>query len=188
MNALIIVDMQYDFMPGGTLAVEEGDQLAGPICAIRDKFNLVVFTQDWHPANHCSFKENGGVWPVHCVQNSSGARIDQRIIRPGDTVIRKGVHKDVDSYSGFWDNNRKHKTELDDFLKSRSVDTIYVCGLATDYCVKFTVLDAIDAGYRVFLITDLCRGVNISSFDSRDAIKEMMSRGAVVVNHKDIKF
>lgn len=188
MNALIIIDMQYDFMPEGVLAVKEGDQLAEPICAIRDKFDLVVFTQDWHPANHCSFKEYGGIWPVHCVQNSRGAEIDRRIIRPGDNIIRKGIHQDVDSYSGFWDNNRKHETELNDFLKTRGVDTVYICGLATDYCVKFTVMDAIDAGYKVFLITDLCRGVNINRLDSKNAVDEMMMHGTIVINTKEITF
>lgn len=187
MNALLIVDIQYDLMPDGALAVNEGDLLAERILAIRDTFDLVVLTQDWHPANHCSFKENGGIWPRHCEQNSSGAQIDQRIIRPGDTVIRKGVYQDVDSYSGFWDNNRRHSTELNDFLKARGVDTVYVCGLATDYCVKFTVLDAVDAGYRVFLIADLCRGVNIDAADSEKAIDEMKHAGAIIISHKDIK-
>jgi nicotinamidase/pyrazinamidase len=188
MNALIIIDIQYDFMPGGALAVKEGDQLAEPILSIRDNFDLIVFTQDWHPANHCSFKENGGIWPVHCVQNSRGAEIDQRIIRPDDNIIRKGIYQYVDSYSGFWDNNRIHKTELDDFLKTRGVDTLYICGLATDYCVKFTVMDAIDAGYKVVLIEDLCRGVNINPLDSKNAIKEMKVRGAFVINYKDLRF
>lgn len=188
MNALIIVDIQYDFMPGGALAVEEGDLLAEPILSIRDKFDLIVFTQDWHPANHCSFKENGGIWPAHCVQNSRGAEIDQRIIRAGDHVIRKGIHKDVDSYSGFWDNNRKHTTELHDFLNTRGVDTLYICGLATDYCVKFTVMDAIEAGYKVVLIADLCRGVNINPLDSKNAIEEMMIKGVKIVNQRTINF
>jgi nicotinamidase/pyrazinamidase len=188
MNALIIIDIQYDFMPGGALAVKDGDLLAEPILTIRDTFNLVVFTQDWHPANHCSFKENGGVWPRHCVQNSTGAQIDKRIIRPGDNIIQKGVHQDVDSYSGFWDNNRKHATELDVFLKNRGVDTVYVCGLATDYCVKFTVLDAVEAGYRVFLVEDLCRGVNINPLDSKNAVEEMKAAGAIITNHKSVKF
>jgi nicotinamidase/pyrazinamidase len=187
MNALIIVDIQYDFIPGGALAVHEGDQLAEPILAIRDRFDLVVFTQDWHPANHCSFKVNGGIWPVHCVQNSRGAEIDRRIIRDGDHVIRKGSFKNVDSYSGFWDNNRTHKTELHDFLKTRGVDTLYICGLATDYCVKFTVMDAIDAGYKVVLIEDLCRGVSINPLDSKNAIEEMKSKGVKVVNHTEIE-
>ncbi len=188
MKALIIIDIQYDFMPGGALAVKEGDQLAEPILTIRDRFDLVVFTQDWHPANHCSFKVNGGIWPVHCVQNSRGAEIDRRIIRNSDHFIRKGSHQDIDSYSGFWDNNRKHKTELDDFLKARNVDTVYICGLATDYCVKFTAMDAIDVGYKVVLIKDLCRGVNINPLDSKNAIEEMKMKGVVVVNYMDVKF
>lgn len=117
MKAIIVVDVQYDFMPGGALAVTEGDKLAD--------------TQDWHPENHCSFKQNGGIWPTHCVQNSKGAQIDRRLMRPNDTIVRKGIHQDVDSYSGFRDNERKHKTELDGLLKSSQIDTIFVCGLAT---------------------------------------------------------
>jgi nicotinamidase/pyrazinamidase len=185
-KALIIVDVQYDFMPGGALAVKEGDKLSDPILKIRNTFDLVVFTQDWHPQNHCSFKQNGGIWPAHCVQNSNGAEIDRRLLRPNDTVVRKGIHQDVDSYSGFWDNERKHETGLDGLLKSNQVDTIYVCGLATDYCVKFTALDGVDAGFKVYLVQDACRGVNINPEDSRNAIMEMERKGIVIIRHNEI--
>ncbi len=186
MRAFIIVDVQYDFMPGGALAIAEGDTIVDPIRKIRDKFDCVVFTQDWHPANHCSFRENGGVWPIHCVQNSRGAAIDRRILRPDDVVIRKGVHADVDSYSGFWDNERKHKTALDAFLKSNRIDSVFICGLATDYCVKFTALDAVDAGYETYLVADACRGVDVHEGDSTNAIAEMEKRGVTVVSHDAI--
>jgi nicotinamidase/pyrazinamidase len=186
MKALLVVDVQYDFMPGGALAVKEGDFLAGPINKIRDAFDFVVFTQDWHPADHCSFKKNGGIWPVHCVQNTKGAEIDNRLIGPNDIVVRKGVDQDVDSYSGFWDNERKHKTELDGLLKGRHIDTLYVCGLATDYCVKFTALDGVDAGYKVYLVEDACRGVDVNAGDSRKAVAEMERQGIVVVSHDAI--
>ncbi|NLE01137.1 MAG: bifunctional nicotinamidase/pyrazinamidase [Fibrobacter sp.] len=181
MRALIIVDVQYDFMPGGALGVSQGDVIATPINRVRDRFDFVVFTQDWHPADHCSFKVNGGMWPVHCVQGSKGAEIDARILRDGDMIVKKGVNQDIDSYSGFWDNERKHKTGLDDLLKSKNIDTVYICGLATDYCVKFTALDAVDAGYRVFLIKDACRGVEVTPGDSERAVAEMLNAGVNVI-------
>jgi nicotinamidase/pyrazinamidase len=185
MKALIIVDVQYDFMPGGALAVSEGDLLADPILKIRDRFDCVIFTQDWHPANHCSFKQYGGIWPAHCVQNSRGAQIDNRILKPDDTIIKKGFYQDFDSYSGFWDNERKHKTELDAFLKNKKIDSMYICGLATDYCVKFTSIDAVEAGYSVYLLVDACRGVNVNENDSRKAIMEMEGRGVIITNTKE---
>jgi nicotinamidase/pyrazinamidase len=186
MKALLIVDVQYDFMPGGALAVAEGDAVVAPIQNIRDRFDCVVFTQDWHPADHCSFLHNGGIWPAHCVQNTSGAEIDKRIIRANDTVIRKGVHREVDSYSGFWDNERKHKTELDAFLKSKKADSIYVCGLATDYCVKFTALDGVAAGYTVYLVLDACRGVNVNPHDVGDALNAMAAKGVKITRTIEI--
>jgi len=176
MKALIVVDLQYDFMPGGSLPVPEGDKIYQQINTIRDSFDLVVFTSDWHPANHCSFKENGGIWPVHCVQYTEGAQIDKRVIRNNDIVITKGVNQDVDSYSGFWDNERKHKTDLDSILLMRKIDTVYVCGLATDYCVKFTALDAKELGYNTYVITDACKGVNMNPGDVEKAIKEMKEK------------
>ena len=179
-KALIVVDAQYDFMPGGALAVENGDQIVEPINSIRNTFDSVVFTQDWHPAHHCSFTKNGGIWPVHCVQNSYGAEIDKRLLAGNDLIIQKGVHLDVDSYSGFWDNNRKYQTDLNQRLKTNDIDTVYICGLATDYCVKFTALDAIDAGYNVYLLTDACRGIDANPGDIDNAIIEMKSVGVEI--------
>ena len=181
MRGLIVVDVQYDFLPGGALGVPEGDAVAGPIAAVRDRFDLVVFTQDWHPADHCSFKEHGGPWPAHCVQETAGARIDARILRPGDIVVRKGIHRDVDSYSGFWDNERRHRTELAGILARKGVRSLHVCGLATDYCVKATALDAREAGYDVALIADACRGVEVRPGDVARALEEMRARGVRIV-------
>jgi len=178
MEALIIVDVQQDFLPGGSLAVPNGDQIIVPINSIRDHFELVVFTQDWHPANHCSFKENGGPWPAHCVQGTAGAEIDPRLIRKeGDIIIQKGIYQDVDSYSGFWDNERKHKTDLDGILLSHNIRTVCIAGLATNFCVKFTATDAKDAGYNVFLIKDACKGININPGDVDRSIEEMATKG-----------
>jgi nicotinamidase/pyrazinamidase len=185
-SALIIVDVQNDFMPGGTLAVAEGDNVATPINTVRDQFDSGVFTRDWHPANHCSFVENGGLWPAHCVQNTPGAAIDHRILRTGDKVIPKGIHVDVDSYSGFWDNERRSATELNDYLQSRSIGTVFVCGLATDYCVLNTALDAVREGYMVRCITDACRGVNLHPGDSEKAFAKMERVGVSLVTTREI--
>lgn len=186
MKALIIIDVQHDFLPGGSLAVPGGDAIIQPILALRKMFDLTVFTQDWHPANHSSFKEYGGIWPIHCVQNSHGAEIEKSLLRKDDIVVRKGTLQEVDSYSGFWDNERKHKTGLDALLKARSIDTVYVCGLATDYCVKFTVLDAIESGYTVHLMADACRGVDANKGDTQRAVVEMKNSGAIVVSSETI--
>jgi len=178
MDALIVVDVQNDFLPGGSLAVPNGNLIIPVINSIRDKFDLVVFTQDFHPDDHCSFKSNGGIWPAHCVMDSHGAEIasDVRMVE-NDHIIHKGNYQNVDSYSGFWDNERKHETDLNRILQEYNVRTAHICGLATDYCVKFTALDAKEAGYNVFLIEDACRGVNVNPGDVDRAIEEMKSKG-----------
>ncbi len=197
MNALILVDIQNDFVPGGALAVPEGDAVI-PVCnAIRDGFDLVVATQDWHPRDHGSFAANhpghsvGQVidlnglkqilWPVHCVQNTTGAQFakDLRML-PTDRVFQKGTDPTIDSYSGFFDNGRRKSTGLDAFLKSNSVKDVFVAGLATDYCVKFTALDARTLGYNVHLVVDACRGVNLQPGDVDAAIKEMRRAGVMI--------
>ena len=186
MDALLIVDVQYDFMPGGALGVPEGDAIVPAIARLKRRFERVVFTQDWHPVDHCSFKQRGGIWPPHCVQNSPGARIDSRLVGREDMVVRKGIDPNIDSYSAFWDNQRLHKTELDEMLIGMGVTRAYVCGLTTDYCVKFSVVDALDAGYEAYLIEDACRGVNLVAGDDRRAVEEMVSRGARVVGEESL--
>ncbi len=185
MKALLIVDVQYDFLPGGALAVPDGDQVVGPIRKFRDGFDTVIFTQDWHPMNHCSFEEYGGSWPVHCVQGSGGAEIERTIYRAGDRVVRKGTDPGIDSYSGFRDNGRRHETGLDSLLKENRIDTVFVCGLATDYCVKFTALDAVESGYTVYVVTDACRSVDVHEGDGRAALVEMEKRGVRMVTHAE---
>src|SRR5690348_16174351 len=165
MNALVLVDIQNDFVPGGTLAVPEGDRIV-PICdRLQDCFDLVVATQDWHPRDHGSFAANhpgrkvGDVidlnglrqilWPVHCVQNTPGAAFvpgldTQRVQR----IFQKGTDPAIDSYSGFFDNGHRKATGLGEYLKERAVSDVYVAGLATDYCVKFTALDATQLGFK----------------------------------------
>jgi nicotinamidase/pyrazinamidase len=176
-KALLVVDAQYDFMPGGALPVSGGNEIIPLILKMRPKFDTVVFTQDWHPADHCSFKTKGGPWPEHCIQNTDGARIVEGLLQPSDLIVQKGTHQDVDSYSGFWDTNKAHQTELDSILRQKGIDTVFICGLATDYCVKFTALHAVEAGYNVQLIVRACRGVNVSPGDVDKALKEIEEAG-----------
>lgn len=197
MNALIIVDVQNDFCPGGALAVPEGDRVVPVINEIADSFDLVVATQDWHPADHRSFAVHHGrspgeqielaglpqiLWPVHCVQDTPGADLHPGLNRSRIArVFTKGEDSSIDSYSGFFDNGRRAATGLHEYLKSREVEDLYVCGLATDYCVKATALDAVSLGYRTHLVEDACRGVELRPGDVGRAIDEMRERGVVVV-------
>jgi nicotinamidase/pyrazinamidase len=202
-RALIIVDVQNDFCPGGALAVPEGDRVVPLINRLQPHFDLVVATQDWHPPNHGSFagshegKQPGDVvdldgleqilWPTHCVQNAAGAAfhpgLDQtRFAR----VFQKGTQPGIDSYSGFFDNGHRKATGLGDYLKGQSVTDVYVCGLATDYCVKFTAIDAVELGFAASVIDDACRGVDLKPGDVARAIEEMRSKGVRVVRASEI--
>jgi len=203
MNALIVVDLQNDFVPGGALAVPEGDRIVPIVNRLLGAFECVVATKDWHPRNHGSFAANhpgkkpGDVielnglpqilWPVHCVQNTPGAAFvpgfDSLRVRQ---VFRKGTDPGIDSYGGFFDNGHRKATGLGDFLKARKVDEIFIAGLATDYCVKFTALDAIELGFKTVLIEDATRGVNLKPEDSSNAIKEMERAGVKVIRSSEI--
>jgi nicotinamidase/pyrazinamidase len=197
MEALVVVDVQNDFCPGGALAVADGDQVVSFINQLRRDFALVVFTQDWHPRSHASFASSHPgkkpydvidlhgqpqtLWPDHCVQHSRGAEFHAKLdIRAGDPVFKKGTLSEVDSYSGFLDNDRKHETGLREFLKQKGVDRIAVAGLATDYCVKFTVLDARSFGFEVRVLRGGCRAVNLDPQDEAKAYAEMEQAGAKV--------
>jgi nicotinamidase/pyrazinamidase len=197
MNALIIVDMQNDFVQGGTLPVSGGEELAPIINGYQAMFDLVVATQDWHPANHGSFAANyqgrkpGEVidleglpqvlWPVHCVQNTPGADFVPGLNRDKwAAIFQKGIDPEVDSYSGFFDNGRRRSTGLGQFLKKQNVTAVYVAGLATDYCVKFTVLDAKALGFATVLVDDACRGVELEAGDIAKAIDQMTAAGVLV--------
>ncbi len=198
MNALILVDLQYDFMPGGALAVREGDQVVAVANRLMPHFDLVAATQDWHPADHKSFasqhegKRVGDViqldgleqvlWPDHCIQGTLGADLHGELdVGRIHEVVRKGTNTQIDSYSGFFDNGHRQSTGLAELLKGRDISNVAVMGLATDYCVKFTVLDAIELGLRTFFIEDGCRGVDLSHGDVSRAIEAMRSVGAEVV-------
>lgn len=199
MKALIVVDVQNDFMPGGALPVTDGDKIVPVINGIRDQFDTVVFTQDWHPAGHCSFKGNDcalnkapGIWPVHCVQGTPGAELHKDlVVEEWDLRIRKGTFTSVDSYSGFFDNERVEATDLHDKLQDLGVTELFICGLATDYCVKFTAIDAAEfkilkgPAYNVTVLLNACRGVNVSPKDVEDAVRSMRHAGVKVSSTLD---
>jgi len=178
MKALLIVDPQNDFMPGGSLAVPDGDQIIPFINNHRDYYEMVVWTKDWHPEKHCSFKENGGIWPRHCVQFTQGAWYHQKLdFRAGDYVVTKGKDKKFDSYSAFKDDGGTF-TGLKELLDNKGIKEIDVCGLALEYCVKFTVMDALALGFKVNLITAGCRG--LQEEDIQKALSEMEQAGATI--------
>lgn len=193
-SALILVDIQNDFCPGGRLPVAQGDEVVAVANRVMRSFDLVVATQDWHPADHESFAEQhfgkspGDVidlhgidqvlWPVHCVQGSKGADFVRELDKTRIAeVFAKGTDRTVDSYSGFYDNDRRRTTGLADYLHGRGVTDVFVLGLATDYCVKFTALDAVAEGFRTRVIEDGCRGVNLGAGDSIAALAEMVAAG-----------
>jgi nicotinamidase/pyrazinamidase len=197
MKTLILVDIQNDFLPGGALAVPAGDQVIPVANRLMPQFDLVVATQDWHPRNHGSFAANhpgkrpGHVvdlhgtkqvlWPVHCVQETHGAKLAPRLDASRiHKIFRKGEDPAIDSYSGFFDNGHRRSTGLGEYLSSRAVTRVHVMGLATDYCVRATALDARKLGFEVVLILDGCRGVNLSPDDVASAISEMKRAGVKV--------
>ena len=179
MRALILVDIQNDFCPGGSLAVPEGDQVVPVANNLIEHFDLVVATQDFHPPGHSSFFENDGPWPPHCVQGTPGADFHPGL-DPVEHVVPKGRLHEADSYSGFADDNG-NETGLTEFLTSRGATDLVIMGLATDYCVKATVLDALKLGFKVTVVKEGCRGVNIQPHDSREAFKAMQDAGALLI-------
>ena len=204
MRALVLVDIQNDFVPGGALAVRGGDEIIEIANDLQLRFDLVVATQDWHPADHGSFAANhpgrtvGDVidlhglpqilWPVHCVQNTSGADfvpgLDTSRI---DRVFLKGTDKEIDSYSAFFDNGHRKSTGMGEYLRDRGVRDVYICGLATDYCVKFTALDARQLGFNVHLIEDACRGVNLKPDDSANALEAIRRAGGQIIRSESLE-
>ncbi len=200
-TALLLIDLQNDFCPGGALGVAQGDATIAvanqAIDACRVRNEVVVASQDWHPANHRSFAINSNAqagtlgeleglpqvwWPVHCVQGTFGAELHPQLRQQQiAAVFRKGEDPNIDSYSAFFDNGRRAQTALDGWLKAQGITQLAVMGLATDYCVKFSVLDALRLGYQTQVITDGCRGVNLQPEDSQRALTEMQQAGAELV-------
>ena len=203
MRAIILVDIQNDFCPGGALPVKEGDAVVNVANQVMSQFELVVATQDWHPSDHKSFaSQHPGLnvgeqftlgdlpqiaWPDHCVQGTTGAEFHPKLdVESVHQVFQKGTDTEIDSYSGFFDNGHKRATGMGDFLLDQGVQEVYVLGLATDYCVKFTALDAIDLGLKTNLIVDGCRGVDLKTGDVDAAILEMESSGVVVMSSEEL--
>jgi nicotinamidase/pyrazinamidase len=203
MRALILVDLQYDFCPGGALGVARGDETVAVASRLLSHFSTVVATQDWHPRDHGSFAANHPgkqpgemidlqgqlqvLWPAHCVQGTRGAELHDGLDRARITeVFRKGTDPQVDSYSAFFDNGKRKATGLADWLRERWISRLYVMGLATDYCVKYTVLDARSLGFDVWVIEDGCRSVELKPGDGDRALLEMRGAGATVVESGSI--
>ena len=197
MKTLLLIDIQNDFLPGGALAVPEGDVIVPRINEILPQYDLIVATQDWHPIDHASFAVNHPgrslyeqidldglpqtLWPAHCIQNTGGAlfapSLDTRRIAQ---VFQKGTHRSIDSYSGFYDNGHRAATGMADWLRASGITEFAVAGLATDYCVKFTVLDGLREGFEVEVLTSLCRGVNLQPHDVENSLQAMREAGATL--------
>lgn len=185
-DALVVVDVQNDFLPGGALGVPEGDEVVPALnkyTVLFEELGLpIVATRDWHPENHCSFEARGGPWPPHCVAGTEGAAFATDLDLHGDTkVVSKATTPDEEAYSGF------QGTELNEWLKERGVKRIFVGGLATDYCVKATVQDGLVNGYEVVLLEDAVRAVNVDPGDGEKAIAEMERDGAVKTDFRHLE-
>jgi nicotinamidase/pyrazinamidase len=195
MRAFVIVDMQNDFMPGGALGVPQADQLIPIINRLIPQFSLVVATQDWHPSNHVSFAANHQgkktgerirvegeeqiLWPVHCVRNTEGAALVEGLQKSQIAcAFFKGTDEMIDSYSAFFDNAHLKSTGLGEYLKTHGVDEVVIAGVATDYCVLYSVLDALQLGFRVVVVTDACLAINVEPDDDKRAFAAMQAKGA----------
>jgi nicotinamidase/pyrazinamidase len=196
-DALIIVDLQNDFIPGGSLPVEGGDLIINDINELAEIFKKngqVILTQDWHPPDHLSFASNhpgkkpgdeyhskgiGPVlWPDHCIQNSEGAIFHKDLkTKLADKIIQKGTNPDIDSYSGFLDNDKKSETGLADYLKSQRVKRIFICGLALDYCCYATAMDGVDFGFDVYFLIDLTKGIDLPANNISNSLENMVKKG-----------
>lgn len=203
MNALIVVDIQNDFLPGGALAVKDGDKIIPIVNQIMKKFDLVIATQDWHPKDHGSFATNHAgknageiiplfgidqiLWPDHCIQDSSGAEFSSELDADlFGQIFQKGTDILIDSYSGFFDNGKKKDTGLNEFLRAKDVQDVFIVGLAMDYCVKFTALDAAELGFRTFVIPDATKAVNLHGDDFETSLNEMMEKGIGLIYSSEI--
>ncbi|MCB0729817.1 MAG: bifunctional nicotinamidase/pyrazinamidase [Ignavibacteriae bacterium] len=202
-TALIIVDVQNDFCEGGALEVKNGNEVIVVINELikTNKFDEIIATQDWHPKNHKSFASNhknknvydviklNGItqvlWPDHCVQRKKGSRFHKDLnLDKKFKVFKKGTNPEIDSYSGFYDNDHKSSTGLSEYLKKKKVEKVYITGLATDYCVKFTAIDSIKEGFSTFVIKDAVKGVNINKRDSQIAFADMKIAGVRLLTSK----
>lgn len=203
MKTLIIIDVQNDFLPGGSLAVPKGDEIIDLINAFQEKFDLIIATQDWHPAGHSSFAVNHlgkeefetiqlhnqeqVLWPIHCVQNSHGAAFSSSLQTSKiEAVFRKGMNPEIDSYSGFFDNAHAKSTGLAGYLKEKNAEDLYFCGLAADYCVYFSIMDALNIGFSATLIEDATRAIDPSKF--KDLKENILQKGGKIVESKNLLY
>ena len=202
MKALLVVDIQYDFCPGGALAVPDGDAIIPAVNNLIDHFDVIIQTQDWHPAGHSSFASSHKgkdpfdtiemdygtqvLWPDHCVQGSKGAEFHNDLnTLKSQVIIRKGFRKAIDSYSTFFENDQETATGLTGYLKQRGITDLYAVGLATDFCVKWSILDGIDEGFNMHIVEDAVKGIDLN--DSLDeAWDEMKKKGVKITQSKDI--
>jgi nicotinamidase/pyrazinamidase len=181
-NALLIIDFQNDFTSGGALEVPEGDEIAEPVKRLADQFDVVVATRDWHPPDHASFETQGGPWPVHCVQGTHGAQLHPAMQDVElDALVDVGRERDDEGYSGF------EKSDLAQILRDHDVDEVYVCGLATDYCVRASAIDACRAGFDVTVVGDAIRGVDVQEGDSERALRDMREAGARTATSEEVQ-
>ena len=187
-SALIIIDVQNDFCPGGALGISEGNEVIEPLNRLAALFagagGRVIATQDWHPVNHVSFD----IWPNHCVQGSRGADFHENLdINPVNLIVRKGFRKELDSYSAFFENDRKTNTGLDGFLKTLAIDTLLLGGLATDYCVLYSALDAAALGYKTIVLSDAVRGVDSPAGSVEQALKRLREAGVTFIESSNFR-
>lgn len=197
-EALIVIDLQNDFCPGGALAVTDGDAIVAPINAMLPNYSARVFTQDWHPAGHMSFASSHPgkapyemvdmpygpqvLWPDHCVQGSEGASFHSALSTdPADMIIRKGFRREIDSYSAFFENDKTTPTGLEGYLRTREIDTLTLVGLATDFCVAYSALDAAALGFKVTVDLQACRGIDLDG-SLNAALNEMRDAGVKLAN------
>lgn len=203
MDALILIDIQNDFCPGGKLAVPEGDEIIPIVNSLIPYFPHVIQTQDWHPSDHLSFASNHDenseydsidlnygsqiLWPDHCVQGTQGAEFHPDLItHQTQLIVRKGFRKEIDSYSSFFENDKQTKTGLDGFLNSLGIKKLFICGLATDFCVKWSAIDAQKLGYEVYLVEDAVRAIDLNDSESL-AFREMKEARVGFISSEKLK-
>jgi len=181
-DALMIIDFQNDFTSGGALAVPGGDEIAGPVQRLAEHFDVVAATRDWHPPDHASFETEGGPWPVHCVRGTEGAEFHPAMLEIENLtgVFEVGYERDAEGYSGF------EKSGLAEWLRDRDVDSVAVVGLATDYCVRASAIDACGEGFDVTVVEDAIRAVNVKAGDGERAIEDMKGAGARIATSDEV--
>tara|TARA_B100000700_G_scaffold157303_2_gene174628 strand:+ start:3431 stop:4057 length:627 start_codon:yes stop_codon:yes gene_type:complete len=201
-TALVLIDIQNDFCPGGALAVDQGDEIVEISNTIQEQFKIKIITQDWHPSTHKSFASNHEgkeplstvemfygqqvLWPNHCIQGTEGSKFHSKLITDSaDLIIRKGFRPEIDSYSAFFENDQKTPTGLDGYLKSRGVNKIYLCGLALDFCVYFSAIDGAELGYNVNVIQDACRAIDLDG-SLEKSLNDMKSKGVKLLSTSDL--